>query len=588
MALISLQNISISYGTDILLDDITLQIQKGERISLLGRNGAGKSTFMKIINNQVTPDKGDIICDSNLKVSILPQDIPVGINGNIYDIIINVENDIDEYFLHIQADKIIAQMGLDKEELFENLSVGLKRRVLLAKALVIDPDILLLDEPTNHLDIESIKWMEDYLQRFEGTIFFVTHDRIFLQNLANRIIELDRGKLFDWSCDYNTFLERKEAFLDAESKQNDLFDKKLAQEEEWIRKGIKARRTRNEGRVRALEKMRKQRSERRERTGTVRMQAEKAERSGRLVIEAENIIFKYDENLIINDFSTTIMRGDKIGIIGPNGVGKTTLLKILLSQLKAESGYVKNGTNLEILYFDQQRAILDDEKNVMDNVADGNEIISFNGKNRHVISYLQDFLFSPERIRTKVKVLSGGEKNRLLLAKMFSKPSNVLILDEPTNDLDAETLELLEQLLIDYTGTVLMVSHDRAFINNVVTSSFVFEGNAIVNEYVGGYDDWVRQRKQNTEEKPKQKVKRVKKEKPRKRSFKEKQELKELPKKIEDLENELEELFKKLSDPSFYQNSGDEVAIVKERIAEIEMELPGLYNRWEELEAIPE
>ncbi|MCA9067572.1 MAG: ATP-binding cassette domain-containing protein, partial [Planctomycetaceae bacterium] len=445
-----------------------------------------------------------------------------------------------------------------------------------------------LDEPTNHLDIESITWLEDFLSKYPNTLIFVTHDRVFLQKLATRIIEVERGRLFDWTCDYQMFLKRKEEFLEAEAKQEELFDKKLAEEERWIRQGIKARRTRNEGRVRALKKMREERRQRKTKVGNVQMQSQAAERSGQLILDAENVNFAYEGQPIVQDFSISLIRGDRVGLIGPNGCGKTTLLKLMLGELQPDSGTIRHGTNLQVAYFDQLRAQLDEDKTAQENVGDGSEQVSINGQNRHVLGYLQDFLFTPERARSLVRYLSGGERNRLLLAKLLTKPSNVLVLDEPTNDLDTETLELLEELLADYAGTLLLVSHDRAFLNNVVTSTVAFEGDGIFREYDGGYDDWLRQRTATLEgEKPttpKAEKPKTKKDKPRKLSFKEQRELAELPVRIEQLETEQAELQATMADPSFYRSDGQEIAQVKERFEKLQAELAEVYTRWESLE----
>jgi ATP-binding cassette subfamily F protein uup len=467
----------------------------------------------------------------------------------------------------------------------------LKRRVLLAQTLVSKPDLLLLDEPTNHLDLESITWLEDFLLRDSRTLVFVTHDRFFLQRLATRIVEVERGRLFDWTCDYNTFLARKEATLEAEAQQESLFDKKLAQEEVWIRQGVKARRTRNEGRVRALERMREERRKRRTQMGNVRLQVQDTERSGNIVIGAEAITHSFGDTLVLNGVSTTIYRGDKVGILGPNGCGKTTLLRILLGELQPERGAVRLGTNLQIAYFDQLRAQLDEEKSAVENVAEGNETVLINSRPRHVLGYLHDFLFSGERARSLVKYLSGGERNRLLLAKMFTRPANLLVLDEPTNDLDAETLELLEALLVDFPGTVLLVSHDRAFLNNVVTSTLVFERNACFREYVGGYDDWMRQRAPESApvrqlaEKVTEKLEpaRPARERVRKLSYKEERELEGLPQAIETLEAEQTELHQKLAEPNFYRQAGSEISKVTDRLQELQQQLHDAYARWESL-----
>ena len=485
-------------------------------------------------------------------------------------------------------------MGLDPEGRFEKLSSGMKRRVLLARALVSKPDLLLLDEPTNHLDIDSIAWLEDFLLKMRASFLFVTHDRMFLQRLSNRILEIDRGRLFDWSCDYQTFLQRKQDALAAEEKQNALFDKKLAEEEAWIRKGIKARRTRNEGRVRALKALRAERSERRSKVGTSNLQIQEGQRSGNLVVEATDVSFEYGDHKVFENFSTTIMREDKIGIIGHNGAGKTTLLKTLLGQLEPTAGKVKVGTNLQIAYFDQLRQQLEEEETVQQNVGGESDSVVINGVKKHVLGYLQDFLFPPERARTQVKFLSGGEKNRILLAKLFAQPANVIVLDEPTNDLDAETLELLEERLVQFTGTVLMVSHDRAFLNNVVTSTIVFEPEGL-REYVGGYDDWQRQLAARSPiietKKPSAKLakagkkKRQADDKPKKLSFKEQQELDKLPGNIEAIEASIETLTQTMSDPQFYQGPKDKIASTQEEMSKLNEELKAAYSRWEELEA---
>lgn len=599
MALISLQDVSIGFGGPRLLEDINLQIESGERVGLLGRNGMGKSTLLKLIAGELLPHDGTIARQQNIKVAYLPQEVPQGLQGRVRSIVesgleaVTVALD-DEHVWQRQhqVDKIISRMELEPDTRFEVLSAGMKRRVYLARGLVREPNLLLLDEPTNHLDITSIDWLEDFLKRWGGTLVFVTHDRVFLQRLATRIIELDRGKLFDWNCDYITFIKRKEDMLSAEQAQNALFDKKLAQEEAWIRKGIEARRTRNEGRVRALKHLRDVRQERRELSGKVRMQIATENRSGRLVIEAENIRYAFGDKTILRDFSTTIQRGDKIGIVGPNGSGKTTLLRVLMGQLLPAQGEVRHGTNVEMAYFDQLRAQLHESKSVLDNVGQGRDTITINGRARNLMGYLEDFLFTRERVRAPISALSGGERNRLLLARLFTQPANLLILDEPTNDLDIETLEVLEDLLLEYEGTLLLVSHDRAFLNNIVTSTLMLDGAANVTEYVGGYDDWRRQidaisvSPTKSKEEPVLQIPARSDSKPaaRKLSYKEKRELEELPGKIEILEAEQHELNRKMEDPAFYQQGSEVITNAVNRLEELHNELSALYQRWGELE----
>jgi ATP-binding cassette subfamily F protein uup len=491
-----------------------------------------------------------------------------------------------------QIDNILSRTRLNPEDTFADLSAGMKRRVLFARALVRNPDVVLLDEPTNHLDIDTIIWMEEFIQRYVKTLVFVTHDRDFLKRIANRIVELDRARLVSYDCNYPTYLRRRQAALDAEEKQNGVFDKKRSLEEAWIRKGIRARRTRNEGRVRNLENMRAAYRDRRKKIGDVRLQLQEAEQTGKLVIEAKAVGFSYHKIPVIRDLSTVIIRGDKVGIIGPNGVGKTTLLKVLLKELKPESGSVRHGTHLQVVYFDQLRAQLDDQKTVQENIAEGNNYIIFNGRKRHVISHLQDFLFTPERCRTPVYVLSGGEKNRMMLAKLFARPANVLVLDEPTNDLDAETLELLEELLLEFRGTLLLISHDRAFLNNVVTSTLVFEGDGRVIEYAGGYDDWLEQRSKTNEESipPKKDKKKIKpkpiKHKPTKLGYMQIRELNELPQKIDALELKQKDLYTIMSAPQFYKKEKAEIGRLKADLDRVEKEIEAAYFRWEELENI--
>jgi ATP-binding cassette subfamily F protein uup len=499
----------------------------------------------------------------------------------------------DGWALEQQVSQVLSRLSLDGELRFESLSGGLKRRVLLAQALVKDPDILLLDEPTNHLDIDSIQWLESFLLGFPCCLLFISHDRSFIRSLSTRVIDLDRGKLSDWPGDYENYLRRKQEALDSEEKQNALFDKKLAQEEVWIRQGIKARRTRNEGRVRNLEALRKERSERRNQVGKVRLEVSTGEKSGQKVIEAKNISYRYGDNRLVNDFSTRILRKDRIGIVGPNGVGKSTLLKLLLGQLTPDQGEVKLGTNLQVAYFDQLRGQLDETLSVRDNLGEGRDTVTINGRDKHVIGYLQDFLFSPERANTPVKALSGGEKNRLLLAKLFARESNVLILDEPTNDLDIETLDLLEELVADYPGTLLIVSHDRTFLNNVVTSTFVFEGEGQINEYVGGYDDWLRQRQPlvakelnsiQVSDKPEKTNESSEVKSKAKLSYKDQKELDSLPKILQDMEDKVEALQGQLADPAIHSDH-QKLAALSSELTDTEAALEANFMRWEELEA---
>lgn len=630
MALVSLQEVRIAFGGPELLDGVTFQIEQGERVCLVGRNGAGKSTLMKIVGNEITHDSGEIIRERGARVASLEQEVPRDLSGTVFKVVSeglgNIVGLLSEYHslghslgsgndagiiadlervqhliessggwqIQQRVETVLSRLGLDPDAAAAELSGGYKRRVLLARALVNEPDLLLLDEPTNHLDLESIGWLEEFLLGFRGAILFITHDRRFLDTLATRIVELDRGRITDWPGDYKTYLARRQAELDAEDTHNSLFDKKLAQEEAWIRQGIKARRTRNEGRVRALKELRRERSARREQTGSAEMRLNEAERSGRLVIEAKGVGHSYEGRPLISDFSTVIMRGDKIGIIGPNGSGKTTLLNILLGLLVPLCGSVRMGTRLEVAYFDQHRAQLDDERSVRDNIGGGCDNVTINGRKRHIIGYLEDFLFPPERSQSPVKVLSGGERNRALLAKLFTKPSNVLVLDEPTNDLDADTLELLEEMLIEYQGTVLLVSHDREFLNNIVTSTIVFEGDGRLAEYVGGYDDWLRQRNLSSTggtEKAKKKEKPAKSHPQRERlrplTFRERKEIETLPVLIESMETERAGLYKTLADPDFYRQDGSRIPAVKSRMAELDKEIPAAYERWELLESIP-
>lgn len=602
MALIRLQEIDIGFRGPPLLDGVSCQIESGQRIGLLGRNGSGKTTLMRILSGALAPDHGQYVVSPGVKVSLLPQEVPRDLLGSVNDIVLHglPPSELDDSHLwqsQQRVDRLLSQMNLDGNLEMSELSSGMKRRVLLARTLVSEPDVLLLDEPTNHLDIDTISWLEDFLLRWPATYIFVTHDRAFLRRLATRILEIDRGRIFDWSCDYDTFLVRKETALAGEEKQNALFDKKLAQEEVWVRQGIKARRTRNEGRVRALEKMRVERSNRREKTGTAKLDIQVAQRSGALVANADDISFSYGERAIVRDFSTTIMRGDKIGVIGPNGVGKTTLLQLLLGELAPQAGTVRLGTNLQIAYFDQLREQLDEDATVQDNLGAGGETLSINGLSRHVLGYLQDFLFTPDRARTAVRYLSGGERNRLLLARLFSKPANIIVLDEPTNDLDTETLELLEERLVEFAGTLVVVSHDRAFLNNVVTSTIVFEAGE-VREYVGGYDDWLRQRAEPAAVGGKRQLAPAK-DKPqstsdgprsgkRRPAYRDKRELEILPATIEKLETAVAELHEIMATPEFYKKPASEIARKQTQLKDFEEQLAAAFRRWEELEPLAE
>ncbi|MCY2975272.1 MAG: ATP-binding cassette domain-containing protein [Planctomycetota bacterium] len=611
MRLVTLSKVGFTYRKPSLLEDIDLAIDSGQRIGLLGRNGAGKSTLMKIIAGEIQPDHGELRRGPKLKVARLIQEVPASSGLSIYEMVSNglrsspseeAFHDVEHWKEEAAIHKTLSRMELDGEASFDSLSAGMKRRVLLAQAIVGEPDLLLLDEPTNHLDIESILWLEGFLKGFSGSLLFVTHDRYFLQSLATRILEVDRGRIFDWECDYPTFLKRKEDSLNAQEKQEALFDKRLAAEEVWIRQGVKARRTRNEGRVRALESMRLDRAARRNQQGNARINVVEAEKSGQLVMDIEDVSFCYGNRKIINNFSATIMRGDKIGIVGPNGAGKSTLLKLLLGRITPDSGKMKMGTKVELLYFDQLREQIDGEKSVAFNVADGEEKLLIDGKQKHIFSYLQDFLFTPDRSRDLAKFLSGGERNRLLLARLFRHSSNLLVLDEPTNDLDAETLELLEELVAAYKGTLLLVSHDRAFLNNVVTTIFAVDGSGEVKEYGGGYDDY--QRAKAAEDKisdSKESVLPISSgsssisnssnssatiAKPAvKLSFKEKKDLDDMPKKIQLLETEQATIHEAMADPGFFKQPVPKRTEATSRLATIEQQLAKIYSRWEELEA---
>ncbi len=628
MSLLQVKNLSIAFGIHHLLDQANFVLKAGERVGLLGRNGEGKSTFLKILADEIPFDEGEIQGRDQIRVAKLDQAPSLTGDETIYAVVASglgktgelithyralssspkageaasleklakLQNEIEHAHAwpHFQAiEKVLSRLGLDADQAVSSLSGGWQRRVSLARALVIEPDVLLLDEPTNHLDIESIQWLEGHLMSFTGAIVFVTHDRAFLDKMATRIVDLDRGQLVSWPGNYSDYLRRKAAALEEEERQNALFDKKLAQEEQWIRQGIKARRTRNEGRVRALKKMRAERADRRSRQGNVKIKIESAEKSGKRVIEAEGVDLAFGDKIILKDFSTSILRGDRIGLIGPNGVGKTTLIKVLLGQLAPDSGSVKVGTNLEVAYFDQLRNQLDMDKTVVEFIGEGREQISINDKPRHVISYLSDFLFTPARARSPISSLSGGEKARVLLAHLFSKAVNMLVMDEPTNDLDIETLELLEELLLDFKGTLLLVSHDRQFMDNVITGTLVFEGEGQVSDYVGGYSDWAdrtkaepkaeiqasQTTKQETTNEPK-----VAPVSAKKLSYKLQCELDALPEQIEKIETEQSKLTDQLSDPTMFSRDPKQAENISRRLTQLGEELEGCYARWDELD----
>ena len=634
MPLVRLDKVSLNFGTHILLDEVDFTLKKGTKIGLLGRNGAGKTTFMKVIAGSMQPDSGERWLRPGVEVAWLEQSLPEADEQSVYDmvagglaevgellkryhhLITDYENaDMSElervqgqleakqgWSLGQKVDTVITQLQLPANKLMSELSGGWRKRVALARALVREPEFLLLDEPTNHLDVPAIEWLEKQLQDYNGAVLLVTHDRTFLQNVVNKIVEIDRGHLYEFEGTFQKFLDFREQQLASEDKANKLFDKKLAQEEVWIRQGIKARRTRNEGRVRALEALRRERSERRELQGSAKFKLNNTENSGKIVAELEGISHSFDGRTVIKDFSTTVMRGDRIGIVGANGAGKSTLLKILLGKLTAQEGTVKLGSKLQIAYFDQLREHLDMERNLIDNVSGGQDYIEINGQSKHVISYLGDFLFAPDRIRTPAKALSGGEQNRAILAKVFSRPANILVLDEPTNDLDIETLELLEDILLKFDGTVLLVSHDRQFMDNVVTSIMVFEGDGKIGEYVGGYSDWSRKggklfsfedsEKASGAAKPAKPVEIIpepKKASGKKLSYKDQRELDALPATIEELEKQQTELEQLMSKPEFYANSDDGGKTVEETLkqaAELQTQLDQVYERWEELEKL--
>jgi len=594
MALLEFRDLSLALGGPLLLDRVSLRLEAGERACLIGRNGVGKSTLLKLVAGEHQPDAGDLLLARGTRVAMLPQEVPRDLDGSVRDAVAAVADEADSWQVDLEVERVLTEVALDGEVEAATLSAGQTRRLLLARALVRRPDLLLLDEPTNHLDIPSIIWLEDLLSRWPGTLLFVTHDRGFLRRFARRIIEVDRGRLVDWTCDFDTWVQRKEALLAVEEDQRREFDRRLAEEEAWIRRGIKARRTRNEGRVRRLEDMRRVRAERRQREGAVRLQANEAERSGKLVAEGRGLTLSRGGKILFGDLDLTVMRGDRIGVIGPNGAGKTSLLQVLLGELPADAGELRLGTNLQVAYFDQLRRTLDPERSVRWNVAEGQEKVLVGGQPRHVVSYLADFLFSPERINQPVRSLSGGERNRLLLARLFTRPANVLVLDEPTNDLDLETLELLENLVAEFDGTVLVVSHDRAFLDNVVTSTLVFDGQGGVREFVGGYDDWVRQGGgwAHAERSPKARAEGPRAEAVatpsagRKLKWKEERELESLPARIEELEAEQTRLHAAMADPELYRADGAIVSQYRDRLEELTAELAAVYARWEELEDI--
>jgi ABC transport system ATP-binding/permease protein len=598
MFYVNLNGISLSFGGNHLFDNITLCVEQAEKIALVGRNGSGKTTLLNLIAGKTKADSGEVAIKKGARVALLDQRVPEDWPGRVAEVVAGglavrqaheLENEWERQEL---VDKMLGQLGLDGETAFNHLSAGLRRQALLARALVGEPDVLLLDEPTNHMDIDSITRLEETMLRFTGALIFVTHDRQFLQRIARRIVEIDRGQIFDQNCDYETFLARRAAAYEVELDHNAEFDKKLAREEQWVRGGISARRTRNEGRVRELLKLRELRRQRRERPGAIRIETQESERSGQIVIRAHKISFNYGERTIIRDCSTTILRGDRVGILGPNGSGKTTLLKLLLGELQPASGELRLGTNLQISYFDQLREQLDEKKTVLRNVVEDSDWVMINGRKRHIIGYLQDFLFSSDQANGYITQLSGGERNRLMLARLFTRPSNLLILDEPTNDLDMETLDILEDYLLNYAGTILLVSHDRAFINNVVTNTLVFEGEGLVKEYVGGYDDWQRQKsteeaQSKTAESEKAAAPRLRAPRPKaKFGFRQQKELETLPAAIEAMEKEQAELFQMMGQSDFYKSEKSVIVAKQTRLGTLKSDLITAYARWEELEKL--
>ncbi len=621
MPLLKFDDVSVAFGLNPVLDKANLQIDEQERVGLIGRNGEGKSTLLKVLSGDVLPDAGQVWRQAGVVIATLEQSPLLPEASNVYEAVADslgevghliaryhdMLNDpdvdldalgalqhqlesLDGWSIQQRVDAVLSRLNLPADKKINDLSGGWKRRVGLARALVVNPDVLLLDEPTNHLDMETIVWLEKQLASYRGAVVCITHDRVFLQNIAKRIIEIDRGQLSSWSCSYAQYLERKVAALEAEAKTNAEFDKKLAREEVWIRQGIKARRTRNEGRVRALQQLRRERAARRNLAGPAKLEVETGEKSGKLVIEAENICLAYDGRKMVHDFSCRLMRGDRIGLVGPNGIGKSTLIKALLKEVALDSGTVKHGTKLKVAYFDQHRDVLDLEKTVIDLVSDGRDTITINGRDRHIISYLGDFLFAPERARSPAKVLSGGERNRILLAKLFSQPANFIVMDEPTNDLDVETLELLEELLVEYKGTLILVSHDRKFLENVVTNFWCFEGKGVITDYVGDIPDWTKIIKENSPaddpiKKNKENKLPQKKQKKPQLSFKLKKELEELPQEIEALEATLTDLQHLTSTADFHTGDREQIKRKLDELAVIDQQLQEKYNRWDELES---
>ncbi len=631
MALASLDHVSLAFGYLPLFEAAMLQVARGERIAIVGRNGAGKSTLLQVLSGDRLPDRGTVSMQPGTRIGSLAQDVPLSTTRRVFDVVADglgelsdlvaayhhaavsladsaspaalaelgrLQHDLelrDGWTLEQRVELVLSRLDLPADAQVDSLSGGWRRRVLLARALVGQPDLLRLDEPTNHLDLEAIAWLEAFLVEYPGVVVFVTHDRAFLQRLATRIVEIDRGRLVSWPGDYATFLRRKEEWLETEAVRQGKFDKRLAEEEAWLRQGIKARRTRNEGRVRALMAMREERAARRQAAGSVRLQVEKAGQSGQVVFEADRVSKSYGGRAVVRNFSTRIMRGDRVGIIGSNGAGKTTLLRLLLGEVSPDAGEVRTGANVQVAYFDQQREQLDPDRSLFDTIGDGNDTVTANGRTRHVNAYLRDFLFPVERASSPVRALSGGERNRLLLARLFTRPVNVLVLDEPTNDLDLDTLELLEEELVQWTGTLLVVSHDRTFLDNVVTSTLVFEGDGVVEEYVGGYSDWVRQRPAPVSAPPRPApvtthdtaVAGLELPEARKLSYKERREYEELPGRIEALEAEQRSLNAQVASPAFYKEPPATIAAVLERLERIAAELPALYARWDVLDSRP-